>query len=56
MDKKQKKLEKLLGELNFLVGEAKRGLPPCVYGTINKIDRCYTNIKKYIKNTYRKSS
>lgn len=48
-----KKISKksLLEDLVFLVEEAKRGLPPCVYGTIKRIDKSYTSIKKYIRNS-----
>ena len=52
MDKKQKPLE----DLDFLVEEARKGLPPCVYGEIRRIEKAYEDIKKYIKDSdYKKN-
>lgn len=53
---KKKSLKDLLEDLDFLVEEARRGLPPCVYGTIQRIEKAYNLIKDYIKNSeYKKN-
>jgi len=41
--------DKLLDDLDFLKENAKRGMPPCVFGDIQRVDSSYEGLKKYIR-------
>jgi len=41
--------DKLLNDLNFLKEKAERGMPPCLFGDINRINSAYRDLKGYIE-------